>query len=99
CDPDLALKKVDCLPQILNWNYLQAVHQRRLRRIALRHQETNLAIGFRAKRDSQSSFNRPNCAVQCELTNDCKVVELVGFNLLARSQHPDGNGQVEVPTL
>ena len=76
--PNLAFQECDSLPQILDRNYLQAVHHRRLRSVIFRHQQTNLAIGFSAQGDWQIAYDRPNGACEGKFAHSQEVLEMTG---------------------
>ena len=59
------------------------------------HEHADLALRLGAQRDGQHALARPHRAGEREFADHDEIVELVGFDLFARGQHADGDGQIE----
>jgi hypothetical protein len=94
-DFNFAFEKGGGFAQILNRNDLQAGNDRCLSRVFRRHEHAGVAVGPGSQRNREHSFASAHRAGEGEFTDDHKVVELVGFDLFAGSQHADGDGQIK----
>ena len=83
----------------MDGNDLQALHDGGLGGVFRRNQHPHLAIRLGAQRDRQYALARAHGAGEREFADDDKIVELVGFELFARGEHAEGDGQIEAGAL
>ena len=56
-------------------------------------------LGPRPPRDGQHTLDRTHRAGQRQFARHDKIIQLIGLQLLARGQHPDGDGQIKTRPL
>ena len=83
--------------QVRHWNDTEAADHRRFGRVLRRNENPFASIGTRAQCNGQNSFHRPNCPRQCQLADNDKIFQLLGFDLLGGGDHADRNRQIERP--
>ena len=89
---NLPFEEPDGFAQILNRDDLQPLHHGGFRRVVFRHENADLVLGLGLDRDWQNALHRPHGAGQSEFTDDHKIFQLIGNELLARGQHSQGDG-------
>src|ERR1051325_7627735 len=94
-DFKFSLQEAGCFSQILHGYDMQASYHRGFGGIFWWHKDSGLPLFFGPQRNRQHPFYGANSTIQRQLADHYEPVELSRFDLLAGSQHPDRNRQIE----